>query len=98
MEFVSGQTAGGDVRLKGHGFEFVTPGVAADRSSIRLHFLDSRLRIPASGLELIFMPESGPFVKMVTDSKGGVQLPLINQPGILRIEGKEPQLLHIRLE
>ncbi len=98
MASLSGDEAGGDVRIRGAGFDIVTPDFTSDQASIRLHFLDTRHRIPARGFELIFMPESGPFVKMATDSKGAVTLPSIDQPGILRIEGKPPQLVYIRLD
>ena len=52
--------------------------------------------IPAKSLNLIFMPESGPFVRLRTDSNGLLPMRLSDQPGTLRIETPIPQLLRIQ--
>jgi len=54
-------------------------------------------QMPARGLKLIFMPESGPFVQLRADDEGIVQLPAPVQPGTLRIDEPEPQLLRIKI-
>jgi len=98
MGFMSGRASTGELKIRGMGIEISAPGTQEQYEAIRLSVADTRLRIPARGLELIFMPEHGPFKKLVTDSKGVVELPMPEQPGVLRIEGKVPQLLTIRLE
>jgi len=52
--------------------------------------------IPAKSVNLIFMPESGPFVRLRTDSNGLLPMRLPDQPGTLRIETPIPQLLRIQ--
>ena len=51
---------------------------------------------PAKNVNLIFMPESGPFVRFRTDGNGLLPVRLFDQPGTLRIETPVPQLLHIK--
>ncbi len=53
-------------------------------------------KIPAKNLNLIFMPESGPFVRLRTDSNGLLVMRVQDQPGTLRIETPIPQILHIK--
>ena len=54
-------------------------------------------QMPARNLGLIFMPDTGPFVRFKTDKEGVVELPVPDQPGTLRIETRAPQILHIKL-
>jgi hypothetical protein len=97
LKFMSGQTSTGELRLVGAGIEIILPGVMTEPGPIRLQVRDSRLGVPARGLELIYMPDDGPFTKISTNSKGFAELPLPEVPGVLRIESKSPQLFHIRL-
>jgi len=54
--------------------------------------------LPAKHLELIYMPDSGPFVRVETDDEGCAKLPMPEQSGTLRIESGIPHLLHIKLK
>jgi hypothetical protein len=98
MGFMSGRASTGELKIRGMGIEISAPGTQEQYEAVRLSITDTRLRIPARGLELVYMPEHGPFQKLVTDSKGVAELPMPEQPGVLRIESKVPQLLNIRLE
>jgi hypothetical protein len=98
MDFLSQDTTIGDLKIRGAGFEISAPGTQEHYETIQLRVTDTHLRTPARGLELIFMPEHGPFTKVVTDSKGFVELPLPEQPGVLRIEGTVPQHLNINIK
>jgi hypothetical protein len=51
---------------------------------------------PAGNVNLIFMPESGPFKRYSTDSNGLFSIRLSGWSGILRIETPIPQILHIK--
>ena len=51
---------------------------------------------PAKNVNLIFMPESGPFARLRTDSNGLLPIRVSEQPGTLRIETPIPQLLRIQ--
>ena len=98
MDLMFGQTPVDELSIRGEGIEITMPCRMTEPGPIRLQVRDFRLRIPARGLEIIFMPEAGPFTRFSTDSKGVAELPIPDQPGILRIEGRLPQLLRIRLE
>lgn len=86
-----------DLRIRGSGIEIVAPARLAKPRAIRLNVRDTQLRTPMRGLELIFIPEEGPFTKSVTNSDGVAELPVPEQPGMLRIETRSPQLIRVRL-
>jgi hypothetical protein len=98
LAFMTGRTQTGEVMIRGNGIHITAPGEMAETGSVRLQVMDSLLHIPMRGLELIFMPEKGPFTTFSTNSKGIAELPVTRQSGVLRIESKSPQLIHIRLE
>jgi hypothetical protein len=97
MAFMSGRTSTGALKIRGTGIEILLPVTQEQYEPIRLQVTDIRLRTPVRGLELVFMPEHGPFIKLVTDSKGVAELKLPEQPGVLRLETRVPQRLNIRL-
>ena len=98
LGYFSGRTPTGEIRIRGVGIEIRTPGVMANSETVPLKVVDSRTGKPARGLELIFMPEHGPFSKLVTDSKGTAALPMQFGPGLLRLESKSPQVLRIQFK
>jgi hypothetical protein len=51
---------------------------------------DNRL---AQGIEMVFMPDEGPFVRLESDEDGRASLPA--RSGMLRIEDRPPQLLRV---
>jgi hypothetical protein len=61
--------------------------------------LSNSIRLtPSRYTELVFMPETGPFVRFGTDDQGDAELPSPIQSGILRIETSEPHFLQIKVE
>ena len=69
-------------------------GIADDQRPVRL--AHGARQMPAVGRELIFMPESGPFVRFEADEEGKVQLPGPEESGTLRIDAGVIQVLRIR--
>jgi len=65
---------------------------------ITLRLSRSLRQMPARYLDLIFIPESGPFVRIRSNEEGDAELPAPIQSGILRIETDEPHFLHIKVE
>jgi len=65
---------------------------------ITLHLSRSLRQMPARYLDLIFMPESGPFVRIQSNDVGDAELPAPIQSGILRIETDELHFLQIKVE
>jgi hypothetical protein len=53
---------------------------------------------PARYLGLVFMPDTGPFVRFGSDNEGNAELPAPIQSGILRIETPESHFLQIEVE
>ncbi len=87
-------------QIRGANLEITLPDPAVlDRSGqIRLQLQDTRIGVPARGLELIFMPDKGPYERYVTNSKGVVELPVPGISGVLRLETPSPQMIRIELK
>ena len=71
--------------------------VAVD-DPIVLRLSNSIRQTPSRYTELVFMPETGPFVRFGSDDQGDAELPSPIQSGILRIETSEPHFLQIKVE
>ena len=71
--------------------------VAVD-DPIVLRLSNSIRQTPSRYTELVFMPETGPFVRFGSDDQGDAELPRPIQSGILRIETDEPHFLQIKVE
>ena len=97
MKLTSGKKIAGTMKVRASGFTISAPENLTNRGVVPLEFTESRPAKPARALELIFMPESGPFTRFVTNSKGIAEMPVPEGPGVLRIESKSPQLLYIRV-
>ena len=65
---------------------------------IPLQLSSSLRQVPARYLGLVFMPDTGPFVRLQSDDQGSANLPDPIQSGILRIETDEPHFLQIKVE
>jgi hypothetical protein len=91
----SGSKPDGTLEVHGNGLTISAPENISNRDVVSLEIRDSRLDKPARALELIFMPETGPFTRFVTNSKGVAEMPVPERPGVLRIESKSPQLIQI---
>ena len=74
------------------------PESIAVGNPITLHLSSSLREMPARYLDLIFMPDTGPFIRLQSDDQGSAELPDPIQSGILRIETDEPHFLQIKVE
>jgi hypothetical protein len=74
------------------------PESLAAGDPITLRLSRSHRQRPARYLDLIFMPETGPFVRILSDEEGDAELPAPIQSGNLRIETDEPRFLQIKVE
>jgi hypothetical protein len=97
MSFMDAGSGGGERDIRGRGIQIRLPDSVDPSGPIRLEVRDTRINVPARGLEMVFMPEIGPYSRLVTNSKGIVDLPVPDQPGVLRIETTPPQMVRIEL-
>ena len=86
------------IQIPGKGITMFLPETVHTDRPLTIRVSRSGEQNPAKGLEFIFMPGRGRFVRGTTDLDGVVELPLPERPGILRIETDPPQLLYIELE
>ncbi len=70
--------------------------IAAD-GPIRIRASRFLQKQPARNVALIFMPDSGSFIRVETDGNGVAELPVPEQDGVLRIDGPVPELLNIKI-
>jgi hypothetical protein len=97
MSFLAGGTDGVERCIRGRGIEILLPDIVDVSGPIRLEVRDTRVNVPARGLEMVFMPETGPYLRLLTNSKGIMDLPVPDGPGVLRIETTPPQMVRIEL-
>ncbi len=97
LAFMSGRAPTGKLNIRGVGVEVEIPGIQEPYEPIHIRVTDTRLKGPARGLVLIYIPESGPFTRFVTDSKGVAELKLPEQHGKLRIDTDTPQIVNVRV-
>ena len=86
------------IEVRGDGISVSVNARTTVDGTLDFRIVNQRLNAPARGLQLLFMPEAGPFVRMHTDVRGVARLAVPDRPGILRIESKQPQLLHIDIK
>jgi len=86
------------IQISGIGITMFLPETLASDEPLTIRVSRSGEPRPARGLEFIFMPDRGHFVRGTTDRDGIVELPMPERSGILRIDSDPPQLLHIELE
>ena len=84
--------------IPGRGYTVSMPEVLAAGEFIAIRLNQKISNLPVKRLEIIFMPDSGPFVRVETDSQGLAELPVPDQPGTLRFNSGIPQILHIKLK
>ena len=65
---------------------------------ITLRLSNSIRQTPVRYAELVFMPETGPFVRFQSNDQGDAELPRPIQAGTLRIETTNPHFLRIKVE
>lgn len=86
------------IEIRGAGITMILPDVLATGESMSVHVTRGRNGPPERHLDLIFMPDSGPFSRLTTDNSGLVELPVPDQSGTLRFDTPTPQLLHIKIK
>jgi hypothetical protein len=63
-----------------------------------VHLSHGARQMPARRQEVVFMPETGPFLKLRADEAGRIDMLVPEQPGTLRIDTRITELLQIRLK
>jgi hypothetical protein len=98
LEFKRPRPAAKTVEVKGFGISISVGKETTVEGTLDFRIGERRLNVPARGLQLLFMPEDGPFVRFHTDAKGNARFAVPDRTGILRIESQQPQLLHVKIE
>ena len=86
------------IEIRGAGITMILPDVLSTGASMSVRVTRSHNRAPEQSLDLIFMPDSGPFSRLTTDDDGIAELPVPDQSGTLRIDTPTPHLLHIKIK
>ena len=86
------------VQIQSMSINISLPESIAVGDPITLQLSRSLRQMPARYLGLVFMPDTGPFVRLRCDDQGSANLPEPIQSGILRIETDEPHFLRIKVE
>jgi hypothetical protein len=86
------------VQIQSMSINIALPESIAVGAPITLQLSSSLRQMPARYLGLVFMPDTGPFVRLRCDDQGSADLPTPIQSGILRIETDEPHFLRIKVE
>jgi hypothetical protein len=85
----------GDIEIRGLTTTLSLPASTAAGEAIRVRVSDGPGEEPAAGGTLIFMPESGPFVRYEADGEGIVKMPVPDGSGTLRIETRSSATLAV---
>ena len=96
IKLVAALAASESIQIPARRYTLSLPHTQAADEPVVIRVAHRLKNIPAKSLNLIFMPESGPFVRLRTDSNGLLPMRLSDQPGTLRIEAPMPQLLRIQ--
>lgn len=86
------------IQILGSGIKISLAEVLPVGRPLFLRISNTNPDVPATWLDLIFMPETGAFVKISTNTKGLAKLPVPEVSGVLRIGGDRPHLLHIKIK
>lgn len=85
-----------NIRILGNDISVFVPNsvLAGERLSVRVTY--GLRETPAHGFPFLYMPESGPFLELVADNNGVIELQMSDLPGTIRFEKPTPQFLHIQ--
>jgi hypothetical protein len=86
------------IEIRGAGITLSLPDAVAAGEPLPVRLSHGARQMPAIGREMIFMPDSGPFVRFEADDEGKVHLPIPEASGTLRIDAGRTELLHIRVK
>lgn len=86
------------ILIYGRGYVVSVPDTLASDKPVTIRVTRNTTNLPVKNLGLIFMPDSGPFMRVETDSDGRAELPVPEQSGTLRFESRIPHLLHVKIK
>ena len=86
------------VRVLGRSIQLSLPESVPVGEPLTVHLSHGARQMPASGQRMIFMPESGPFLKLEADKEWRIEIPAPEKPGALRVDTSITELLRIRLK
>ncbi len=86
------------IHIRGATIQLALPESAPAGKLLTVHLSHGARQMPARGREVIFMPETGPFLKLRADQEGRIDFPVPESPGTLRIDTAITELLRIRLK
>jgi hypothetical protein len=64
---------------------------------VRFRVANSSVGTPCRALDVMYVPENGPFQRFQTDSKGVATLKMPAEPGVLRIESDRTEVITVKL-
>jgi len=89
------ETASGELRIDLSDYSISMSTRFPASEPLQLWFSDGSGSSYLSGIDVLFMPESGPFIRQRTDCDGVFALPIDLAPGMLRVSGRDFAFLRI---
>ena len=89
------ETASGELRIDLSDYSISMSTRFPVSESLQFRFSRGSESTPLSDVDVLFMPESGPFIRRHTDRDGVFELPLESAPGMLRVSGRDFAFLRI---
>jgi hypothetical protein len=96
MKFFKGLADSEGIQIPARRYTLSLPHMQQADEPVVIRVAHRTKNTPAKSVNLIFMPESGPFVRLRTDSNGLLVMRVPDQAGTLRVETPIPQILHIK--
>ena len=98
LDLLAGQQDDDVIRIRGNSIDIYLPKTVTVGEGMKMRATAGLREIPNRGLEFIFMPESGPFVRMTANESGDTEFQVPEQSGTLRIQSGVLHLLHIKIK
>lgn len=95
-EFAMPQPEIEGIEIRGAAIRIFLPDNVPAGEALPLRLAHGARQMPAVGRAIIFMPESGPFVRFKADEEGKVQLPVPEESGTLRIDAGVTQVVRLK--
>ena len=86
------------IEIRGASIGILLPEAVTTGDLLPLRLFHRARQRPAACRKIVFMPESGKFVRYEADKSGRIQLLLPEVSGTLRIDAPMTQILHLRLK
>jgi hypothetical protein len=97
LDFLAGQQKDDEIRIRGNSVDIFLPKSIRMGEVMKMRATAGLREIPNRGLEFIFMPEFGPFVRMTADDMGATGFLVPEESGTLRIESGLLHYLRIQI-